>query len=875
MKNPTTRQLPRHRAARKFLLESLEPRTLFSFTVAGNAALITDGDSTPAQSDYTDYGYIGVSSGSVYRAYTIQNTGVGTVNLTGSPRVAISGANAADFTVTTLPTSSLTTGASTTFIITFNPSAAGVRTANVSISNDDLQGAFDFSIRGTGLNTTTTASGLQVATVTSGTGLTASTGQTVRVNYSGFLVDGLKFNSSLLPDGSPFDFTIGFSSVIAGWQEGIPGMKIGERRVLIIPPALGYGSTGKDNIPPNATLIFEIDLLAIGANIVVKGNNVPLVDGDVTPSTSDFTDFGVLLPNDSLTRTFVVTSGGPGSLSFTSTPRVLLAGANTSQFILTPLVIDGSGTFATYTVKYQPTVEGLALATITIPSNDLDNPNFTYTIQGRLDKAPTVVPVSRSFFQDTTFTFAPSHFSAGFTDPDVGDALAKIKITSLPVGSLQLSGVPVTLNQEIPVASIANLTYTPVAAYVGPDSFTWTGSDGYRYAVASVNMNLNVLTTDHTAPTATLVVRDPDIVGTAVQIQIKFTDNLSLDSSTFAIPNAVYVVASNGFSGTAVLLSVNLAGDGASRTATYQLTAPGGTWDSPDAGRYDIYLAANTFADTGGNFVAGGYYGRFYYSPDPFFSERYYDTHYTDITAALSAGAILSGYSHFQAAGQYEGRNPSPFFDEAYYRSTNPDVNAAVVSGALISGFQHFRLYGAPENRRPSLIFDALWYRYSDSAVAAAVASGYFSSSLEHYMRFGQYENRAPSYYFDPAYYLTSNPDVAAAVASGFFASAFDHFLNFGSAEHRQPVDIYNETYYLAQNPDIASAVSLGMLSSGYQHFLLFGQYENRRPSANFDPLFYLATYPQVAAWVSGGSDRSAFFHYIVWGRNEGRLTHA
>ena len=96
-----------------------------------------------------------------------------------------------------------------------------------------------------------------------GTGEEAKPGDKVSVHYSGTLTDGTKFDSSI-DRGTPFEFTIGEGSVIQGWEIGVTGMKVGGKRKLTIPPDLGYGSEGAgDDIPPNSTLVFEIELLEI------------------------------------------------------------------------------------------------------------------------------------------------------------------------------------------------------------------------------------------------------------------------------------------------------------------------------------------------------------------------------------------------------------------------------------------------------------------------------------------------------------------------------------------------------------------------------------------------------------------------------------
>ena len=113
----------------------------------------------------------------------------------------------------------------------------------------------------------TTASGLQINDIKAGTGASPKTGQTCVMHYTGWLyVDGkkgAKFDSSV-DRGQPFEFPIGAKRVIAGWDEGVASMKVGGKRELIIPPALGYGARGAGGvIPPNATLIFEVELLDV------------------------------------------------------------------------------------------------------------------------------------------------------------------------------------------------------------------------------------------------------------------------------------------------------------------------------------------------------------------------------------------------------------------------------------------------------------------------------------------------------------------------------------------------------------------------------------------------------------------------------------
>ncbi|MDP6193371.1 MAG: FKBP-type peptidyl-prolyl cis-trans isomerase [Prochlorococcus sp.] len=107
-----------------------------------------------------------------------------------------------------------------------------------------------------------TASGLRITDLEIGDGPEATAGQTVSVNYRGTLEDGKEFDSSY--NRGPFSFPLGAGRVIQGWDEGVAGMKVGGKRKLVIPPELGYGSRGAGKvIPPNATLIFEVELLGV------------------------------------------------------------------------------------------------------------------------------------------------------------------------------------------------------------------------------------------------------------------------------------------------------------------------------------------------------------------------------------------------------------------------------------------------------------------------------------------------------------------------------------------------------------------------------------------------------------------------------------
>lgn len=227
---------------------------------------------------------------------------------------------------------------------------------------------------------------------------------------------------------------------------------------------------------------------------------------------------------------------------------------------------------------------------------------------------PAVTNVPKSGFEDQTVTFAASDFTAHFSDAD-GDALAKIQITSLPTnGTLRLSGVDVTLNQEISAASLGSLTFVPTANYNGGASFSWNGSDGLDYAVTGANVNLT-LTAVNDAPSFTkganqTVLEDAgaqSVAGWATSISPGPSDEVA-QSVTFSVTNnnaALFSVAP-AISSIGQLTFTPAPNASGTATVTVTLTDNGGTANGGvNASAQQAFLITVTAVNDAPSFTKG------------------------------------------------------------------------------------------------------------------------------------------------------------------------------------------------------------------------------------------------------------------------------
>ena len=358
--------------------------TFPEIVVKGNGNEIADGDASPDVGDDTNFGSAAIAGGTVSHTFTIENTGDADLTLSGTPIVAISGANAGDFTVTAQPSSPVAAGGSTTFTVQFDPSATGVRSATISIANDDAdENPYNFDIQGTG-----TAPDMDIEQNGSdiASGGSYNFGDLLR-DQSSTIVFTIKNegDAALNLSGSPFAGLSGdaaFSIVQQPTSPIAPGasatfsIKFAPTDTGAVNATLSIASDDPTDNPYTISLsgrgIFPF--IEIYASTVIQ-------DGDMTPSVDDSTDFGLRhIPDGVVTRTFYVENVGNADLVLTA-PGVVLTGSSDFSIStqVSPLTIV-PGDKKTFAVTYTPSVNDTVQTTLSLAHNSDDSP-YTFAMQ--------------------------------------------------------------------------------------------------------------------------------------------------------------------------------------------------------------------------------------------------------------------------------------------------------------------------------------------------------------------------------------------------------------------------------------------------------------------------------------------------------------
>ncbi|HNP32261.1 MAG TPA: choice-of-anchor D domain-containing protein [Flavobacterium sp.] len=340
--------------------------------VQGNATSIVDGDTTPSTTDWTDFGAVTST-----RTFTIKNTGVGVLTI---GAITISGANASDFTVTTLPSSSVASGSSTTFVVTFNPSAAGTRTASISMVNSDSdENPYDFSIQGTGVareidikgNGTTIVDGDTTPSTADWTDFsTVASTRTFTIYNTGNVVLTLSTPTITGTNASDFAITTPPATTIGAYGSTTFTVTFTPSAINNRTATINIVNDDSDENPYD----FAIQGFGIIPEIDVQGNATSIVDGDTTPTTADWTDFS----NTVATRTFTIYNQGNTTLTVGT---VTVTG---SDFTVTTQPSSTVAAFSstTFTVTFNPTTTGVKTSTLSFSNNDSNENPYDFKIQG-------------------------------------------------------------------------------------------------------------------------------------------------------------------------------------------------------------------------------------------------------------------------------------------------------------------------------------------------------------------------------------------------------------------------------------------------------------------------------------------------------------
>ena len=408
--------------------------------ILGNSTSIVSGDVTSSFSDYTHFGSLNTSSGTRSRTFTIQNTGAATLSLSGSsPYISISGSAAADFSITGVPSNSITAGNTTTFTVTFDASTDGDADATLTISsNDSNESSYSFSIRGSGF----TPENIELSGVTDPN-----------------TANGVYIHQGILNEFQYWSYTNG-SDTYYIYNDEYDDQRFWniDRNLIDDDGVLGEDSDDDFLFLSGSTAVTPVTISSWGNNtasghetsgtpvfgsreIYVNGNSQSIVDGDATPSSFDHTDFGsVSVASGTIVRTFTIGNSGDLTLNISG---VAISGAASSDFTVTtaPSSTVTGGSTTTFQVTFDPSGSGTRSATISIANDDNDENPYNFSIQGTgLNNAPVLddseSPVLSSIDEDVAdgsnggTTIASIVVDGSITDPD-GLAVEAIVVTSV------------------------------------------------------------------------------------------------------------------------------------------------------------------------------------------------------------------------------------------------------------------------------------------------------------------------------------------------------------------------------------------------------------------------------------------------------------
>jgi hypothetical protein len=490
--------------------------------IQGNSVTITDGDATPSTDDYTDFGSALIDGGTVVRTFTIQNIGSAALTLSGEPLVAVSGTNADDFTVTQPASSSIAADGSTTFSVTFNPSASGTRTAELSITNNDSdEGTYNFSIQGTGAaapTVTTQAVSDIGSTTATGSGNITDLGSPTPTAY------GICWNTSGSPTTSDSKVDKGTASAAGSFTASITGLSENTTYYVCAFATNTSGTAYGDQVSFKTKATPALADLESTTLNYTENDAATAITSAITVSDGDDTNIE--------SATIQITGNYQSSedvLSFTDANGITGSWSSTTGV----MSLSGSATLANYqtalrSVKYNNTSESPTTTTrtisFTINDGDLSSSAITRAISITVvnDAPVNTVPSSQSTDENTSLVFSSSNSNQiSIADADAGSNAVKITL-GITNGTLTLSGttdLTFTTGDGSADASmvftgtttavntaLAGMSYAPTTDYTGSSTLSITTSDqGYTGGSALTDEDNITITVTPPTPKVTSV----------------------------------------------------------------------------------------------------------------------------------------------------------------------------------------------------------------------------------------------------------------------------------------------------------------------------------------------------------------------------------
>ncbi len=289
------------------------------------------------------------------------------------------------------------------------------------------------------------------------------------------------------------------------------------------------------------------------------------------------------------------------------------------------------------------------------------------------------------------------------------------------------------------------------------------------------------------------------------------------------------------------------------------------TWNQFDSNWYrDAYAVDGNVADPLEDYLTRGQgSGR---SPNIFFDEAWYLSHYGDVRLAVQAGNFASGFDHYCRTG-LQTRSPHWLFDLAFYEAGSPDLSPeALQAGGFVNAYDHFLRVGSREGRPGHPLFNSRHYAELQHEAEPTALDSPFADYLQRLH--GKGKDVGTSVYFDPDWYSSTYPQWVGA-GEGFL-SPLHHYLGRHSAVPYDPLPEFSEQYYLATYPDVAEAVAKGAFPNGYMHYLRKGVFELRNPCSSINLQYYWDHHATVRRAVQTGRVRDAFTHALVAGLRQG-----